>query len=249
MKDLIVIKIGTGVLTRENGTLDGASLVRLVTAVAGLKAKGYPCVMVSSGAVGAGVSSLNLTAYPNDVETRQAAAAIGQARLMQRYQTTFEQFNLDVAQLLLTGADLQENRDRISATMHRLLEEGDIIPIVNENDSVAIEELRVGDNDMLSARVAEFLEARQLILFTTVDGLLDKENHLIEKVESPSKVEGLVRAESGKFSIGGMASKLQAVEYATQAGVGVVVANGRLPEQLLELVEGKGRCTRFGASS
>ena len=205
--------------------------------------------MVSSGAVGAGVSSLNLTAYPNDVETRQAAAAIGQARLMQRYQTTFEQFNLDVAQHLLTGADLQENRDRISATMHRLLEEGDIIPIVNENDSVAIEELRVGDNDMLSARVAEFLEARQLILFTTVDGLLDKENQLIEKVESPSKVKGLVRAESGKFSIGGMASKLQAVEYATQAGVGVVVANGRLPEQLLELVEGKGRCTRFEASS
>ena len=125
MKELIVIKIGTGVLTRENGTLDGASLVRLVTAVAGLKAKGYPCVMVSSGAVGAGVSSLNLTAYPADVDTRQAAAAIGQARLMQRYQTIFEQFDLDVAQLLLTGADLHENRARISATMHRLLEEGD----------------------------------------------------------------------------------------------------------------------------
>ncbi|MEN8869285.1 MAG: glutamate 5-kinase, partial [Akkermansiaceae bacterium] len=227
MKNLIVIKIGTGVLTRENGTLDGASLVRLVTAVAGLKAQGYPCVMVSSGAVGAGVSSLDLTAYPDDVETRQAAAAIGQARLMQRYQTIFEQFDLDVAQLLLTGADLQESRERISATMHRLLEEGDIIPIVNENDSVAIEELRVGDNDMLSARVAEFLNASQLIMFTTVDGLLDEEDQLIEKVGELSKVDGLIRAENGKFSIGGMASKLQAVEYATQAGIGVLVANGR----------------------
>jgi glutamate 5-kinase len=249
MKELIVIKIGTGVLTRENGTLDGASLVRLVTAVAGLKAKGYPCVMVSSGAVGAGVSSLDLTAYPDDVETRQAAAAIGQARLMQRYQTIFEQFDLDVAQLLLTGADLQENRDRISATMHRLLEEGDIIPIVNENDSVAIEELRVGDNDMLSARVAEFLKARQLILFTTVDGLLNADDQLIEEVRDLSEVDGLVRKESGKFSIGGMASKLEAVAYATKAGVGVLVANGRRPEQLLELVEGKGRCTRFGPST
>ncbi|MEN8772126.1 MAG: glutamate 5-kinase [Akkermansiaceae bacterium] len=249
MKNLIVIKIGTGVLTRENGTLDGASLVRLVTAVAGLKAQGYPCVMVSSGAVGAGVSSLDLTAYPDDVETRQAAAAIGQARLMQRYQTIFEQFDLDVAQLLLTGADLQESRERISATMHRLLEEGDIIPIVNENDSVAIEELRVGDNDMLSARVAEFLNASQLIMFTTVDGLLDEEDQLIEKVGELSKVDGLIRAENGKFSIGGMASKLQAVEYATQAGIGVLVANGRRPEQLSELVEGRGRCTRFGSSS
>jgi glutamate 5-kinase len=249
MKNLVVIKIGTGVLTRQNGTLDGASLVRLATAVAEIKAQGYPCVMVSSGAVGAGVSSLNLTAYPDDVETRQAAAAIGQARLMQRYQTIFEQFGLDVAQLLLTGSDLEENRDRISATMHRLLEEGDIIPIVNENDSVAIEELRVGDNDMLSARVAEFLNASQLILLTTVDGLLDSENQLIENVEDLSKVAGLVRAESGKFSIGGMVSKLQAVNYATQAGIGVVVANGRRPEQLSELVKGRGRSTRFKISS
>jgi glutamate 5-kinase len=133
--------------------------------------------------------------------------------------------------------------------MHRLLEEGDIIPIVNENDSVAIEELRVGDNDMLSARVAEFLKARQLILFTTVDGLLNADDQLIEEVRDLSEVDGLVRKESGKFSIGGMASKLEAVAYATKAGVGVLVANGRRPEQLLELVEGKGRCTRFGPST
>lgn len=245
MSEVIVIKIGTGVLTRGNGTLDGASLVRLVTAVAELKAAGYSCVMVSSGAVGAGVSALKLDAYPDDVETRQAAAAIGQARLMQRYQTLFEQFDLDVAQLLLTGSDLEGNRKRVSATMRRLLKEGDLIPIVNENDSVAIEELRVGDNDLLSARVAEFLGARQLILFTTVDGLLGHGDQLIEKVDDLDEVMGLVRSESGKFSIGGMASKLKAVKYATEAGVNVLVANGRKPEQLLELVKGEGRCTRF----
>lgn len=249
MKEIIVVKIGTGVLTRGNGTLDGASLVRLVTAVAELKSAGYLCVVVSSGAVGAGVSALELDAYPDDVETRQAAAAIGQARLMQRYQTLFEQFDLDVAQLLLTGSDLQENRERVSATMRRLLEEGDIIPIVNENDSVAIEELRVGDNDLLSARLAEFLGARQLILLTTVDGLLDQGDQLIESVDNLEEVMGLVRAESGKFSIGGMASKLKAVKYATEAGIEVLVANGRKPGQLSELVRGQGRCTRFAAGT
>lgn len=245
MKKPIVIKIGTGVLTRENGTLDGESLVRLVTAVSALKAKGHACVMVSSGAVGAGVSALSLKAYPDDVETRQAAAAIGQARLIQRYQALFEQFDFDVAQLLLTGSDFGENGERISATMNRLLQEGDIIPIVNENDSVAIEELRVGDNDMLSARVAELLKAQTLILLTTVDGLLDQNGELIRSVGNLDEVKGHVRSESGKFSIGGMASKLEAVQYATQCGVEVLIANGREPEQLSKLVDGAGKATRF----
>ena len=138
MSNIIVIKIGTGVLTRENGTLDGSSLVRLVTSVAALQAQGHHCIMVSSGAVGAGVSALGLESYPDDVESRQAAAAVGQARLMHRYETLFQQFDLNVAQLLLTSSDLEENRDRVSATMRRLLDHGSIVPIVNENDSVAI---------------------------------------------------------------------------------------------------------------
>ncbi|MDA7882291.1 glutamate 5-kinase, partial [Akkermansiaceae bacterium] len=209
MSDIIVIKIGTGVLTRENGTLDGSSLVRLVTSVAALQGQGHQCIMVSSGAVGAGVSALGLTSYPEDVETRQAAAAVGQARLMHRYETLFQQFDLNVAQLLLTGSDLKENRERVSATMHRLLDHGSIIPIVNENDSVAIEELRVGDNDMLSAKVAELLEANQLILFTTVDGLMPPDGgDIIEEVADVQDVLNFARDESGKFSIGGMASKL-----------------------------------------
>jgi glutamate 5-kinase len=249
MKKPVIIKIGTGVLTRENGTLDGASLVRLVTAVAELKRQGHSCVMVSSGAVGAGVGALRLKSYPDDLETRQAAAAIGQARLMQRYQALFEQFDLDVAQLLLTGSDLSENRDRVSATMKRLLQEGNIIPIINENDSVAVEELRVGDNDMLSARVADLLEAEKLILLTTVDGLLDTNGALIEKVEDLSKVGAIVRPESGKFSIGGMASKLSAVGFATHAGIEVIIANGRAPGQLTELVTGTGRGTIFPAAN
>lgn len=245
MSGLIVIKVGTGVLTRENGTLDGASLVRLVTAVSALQADGHSCVLVSSGAVGAGVSALGLQSYPDDVETRQAAAAIGQARLMQRYETLFSQFDLTAAQLLLTGTDLFDNRDRVTATLRRLLRHDSIIPIINENDSVAIEELRVGDNDMLSAKVAELLGAEQLILFTTVDGLLDANGTLIDEVRNISEVAGLVRDESGKFSIGGMVSKLQAVDYATKNGTQVLIANGRHPEQLPALSTGQGTRTRF----
>ncbi|MDB4525355.1 glutamate 5-kinase [Akkermansiaceae bacterium] len=243
----IVIKIGTGVLTRENGTLDGSSLVKLVTAVAALQTSGQPCIMVSSGAVGAGVSVLGLTSYPQDVESRQAAAAVGQVRLMQKYETLFSDFNLHAAQLLLTGNDLGEDKDRVLATIERLLAHGSIIPIINENDSVAVDELRVGDNDMLSARVAHLVGAKKLILFTTVDGLLDENGELIPEVASVNEVLDLARDESGKFSIGGMASKLQAVALATENGTEVVIANGRKPEQLSELADGVGRRTRFAA--
>ncbi|MEJ6569601.1 MAG: glutamate 5-kinase [Akkermansiaceae bacterium] len=241
----IVIKIGTGVLTRENGTLDGSSLVKLVTAVAALQASGQPCIMVSSGAVGAGVSALGLTEYPKDVESRQAAAAVGQVRLMQKYETLFSDFDLHAAQLLLTGSDLGEDKERVLATIERLLAHGAIIPIINENDSVAVEELRVGDNDMLSARVAHLVGAKRLILFTTVDGLLDQQGDLIPEVGDINEVLDLVRNESGKFSIGGMASKLQAVALATANGTEVLIANGRKPEQLNDLAEGKGQRTRF----
>ena len=202
--------------------------------------------MVSSGAVGAGVSALGLTSYPKDVKTRQAAAAVGQARLMQEYESLFSQFELYVAQLLLAASDFQGNKNHISDTIHHLLDHGQIIPIINENDSVAIEELRVGDNDMISAKVAKLVGAKHLILFTSVDGLLDGDK-IIEEVSDISEVLGLVKNETGKFSIGGMASKLEAVAYATSHGTHVTIANGRNPEQLSELVAGKGTGTKFKA--
>ncbi|MGC6425943.1 MAG: glutamate 5-kinase [Akkermansiaceae bacterium] len=242
----IIIKIGTGVLTKDDGTLDGTSLVKLVTGVAALQATGHSCIMVSSGAVGAGVSSLGLDSYPGDIVTKQAAAAVGQARLMQTYETLFQNFNLHVAQLLLTGSDLVDNKARVLATLGRLLEEKNIIPIINENDSVAIEELKVGDNDMLSARVAGMIGASQLILLTGVDGLLPPDgSDIIKEVADVNEVLDFAHDESGKFSIGGMASKLQAVAAATGSGVPVIIANGRHPEQLSDLVLGKGRGTRF----
>ena len=167
---------------------------------------------------------------------------------MQKYESLFSDFHLHAAQLLLTGSDLGENKERVLATIERLLSHGSIVPIINENDSVAVEELRVGDNDMLSARVAQLVGAQKLILLTTVDGLLDEQSELITEVEDVEKVLDFARDESGKFSIGGMVTKLQAVALATENGTEVIIANGRKPEQLSDLAKGNGRRTRFFAS-
>jgi len=255
-KELTIIKVGTGVLTREeDGRLDGASLVRLVTAVAELTLQGHRCLMVSSGAVGAGISALGLKSYPNDVHTRQACAAIGQTRLMHAYENLFRNFELSVAQLLLTADDLSSERrsGRVKDTLAKLLEQEDIIPIINENDSVAVEELRFGDNDMLSARVAVLVGAKRLVLLTSVDGLMHPESgDVIPAVSDVEEVFSFAREDNGRFSIGGMKSKLQAVKFAVDHGAETLIANGRKPENLVDLVAGninsQGVCTRFSIS-
>ncbi len=247
-REIIIIKIGTGVLTREqDGTLDEASLVRLVTAVSELVARGIPCVIVSSGAVGAGVSAFNLDGYPEDIASRQACAAVGQTRLMHAYENLFQKFRLNVAQILLTAEDLEDARrsSHVMDTLHRLLEEGNIVPIINENDSVAVEELRVGDNDMLSAKVASLLEARMLVMLSTVDGLQRPDGSVVAEVDDIDSIAGHVRADHGKFSIGGMVSKLTAVRAALQSGVETVIACGRNPSALATIISGGKGGTRF----
>ena len=247
-KDIIIIKVGTGVLTRaSDGTLDEASLVRLVTSVSELVAEGTPCVMVSSGAVGAGVSALNLDGYPDDTVLRQACAAVGQTRLMHGYENLFQKFRLNVAQILLSADDLaDESRSKyVMNTLRRLLDVGSIVPIINENDSVAVEELRVGDNDMLSAQVAKLLDARMLLMLSTVDGLLREDGTTIDRVDDIQMVTDLVREDHGKFSIGGMKSKLSAVESAIGAGVETVIASGHKPALIGEIVKGGSHGTRF----
>jgi len=250
--DVIVIKIGTGVLTKADGTLDGASLARLVNAIADLPDERHRFVLVSSGAVGAGVSALGLDAYPDDLPTRQAAAAVGQTRLMHAYENAFRCFEIAVAQLLLTATDLEmdEHRRRVTDTLRRLLHKPGILPIVNENDSVAVEELSVGDNDVLSARVATLLGARMLILLTSVDGLLAPAGGVIvPEVERVEDVLDFAGGGKGRFSIGGMGSKLQAVKLAVDAGIETVIANGRVPARLPDILAGTGLATRFRARS
>ena len=250
MESLTVIKAGTGVLTKvSDGTLDGASLVRLVTAVAELTEQGHRCMLVSSGAVGAGVSAFGLDGYPSDIETKQACAAVGQARLMHIYESLFRNFDLSVAQVLLTGEDLrtEARSTNVRNTLERLLSEKNIVPVINENDSVAVQELKVGDNDMLSANVARLIGAKRLILLTSVDGLLSPEgNVLIPEVANVDEVMGFAKDEQGKFSIGGMSSKLKAVKLAVESGIETHIANGRKPERMSAILAGeKGISTRF----
>lgn len=249
MSDLTVIKVGTGVLTRlADGHLDEPSLVRLVTAIAGLMQDGHRCVLVSSGAVGAGVSALGLNSYPEDLATKQACAAVGQSRLVGIYNDLFRHFGITISQLLLTAHDLETDKRRecVTQVLDRLLAEKYVLPIINENDSVAVQELCVGDNDLLSARVAGLLEAKRLILLTSVDGLLDpSDQSLVERVEDIDEVMSFAGESRGRFSIGGMASKLTAVKTALEAGVETVIAHGEKPERLAEILQGGGVCTRF----
>tara|TARA_B100001109_G_C18855515_1_gene471448 strand:- start:304 stop:1068 length:765 start_codon:yes stop_codon:yes gene_type:complete len=247
-RDVIVVKVGTGVLTRQDGTLDSASLARLVNAVSDLPDQGKRVILVSSGAVGAGTSALGLKEYPDDVLARQAAAAVGQTRLMHAYENLFRSFDLSVAQLLLTAADLEneDRRRRIGDLLQRLVDEQGIVPVINQNDSVAVEELSVGDNDMLSARVADLVSARMLILLTTVDGLYPPDSEkIVEEVPSVSEVMSYAKEKKGRFAIGGMESKLRAVKFAVEQGVETIIANGRRPDRLVKILEGRGFGTRF----
>jgi len=251
--DLTVIKVGTGVLTKvSDGTLDAAALVRLSTALAGLIEQGERLILVSSGAVGAGVATFGLEGYPSDLATRQACAAVGQTRLMAAYENVFRSFEIAVAQLLLTADDLHvdQHRANVLGTLNRLLGEQQILPIINENDSVAVEELRVGDNDMLSVRVAELVGAKRLILLTSVDGLLDPSTgKTIPVVDDVADAAKHVDDGKGRFSIGGMGSKLEAVGRAIGHGIETVIANGRRPEQLAAILAGQGTATRFRTGS
>ncbi len=250
--DLTVIKAGTGVLTKAaDGTLDRAALVHLVSAISGLMDAGHRCLFVSSGAVGSGVSALGLTEYPKDTATRQACAAVGQARLMQTYSSLFSNFDVTIAQVLLTADDLGTplRAGYVTDTLRRLLTEPRILPIINENDSVAVEELKFGDNDMLCVRVAKLAGAKRVILLTSVDGLLDPETDAL--IPEVSDIEGVfrhVREDKGRFSMGGMASKLSAVKFALDAGIETHIAHGRHPERLSAIVAGHGISTKFSAS-
>ena len=244
----IVLKFGSGILARPKGNaLDEGQFRKLADAVAGLVKKGAQCIIVSSGAVAAGMPVLGLKERPGDLITRQACAATGQSRLMEMYSEKFGTHGLAVAQLLLTHGDLdsRSRRENAGNTLERLLERGKVVPIVNENDSVAVEELRFGDNDHLSAEVATLARADLLIILTSVVGLMVAKGKLVPVVRDIEAVAGLVREEKGKLSVGGMVTKLEAVRLALAAGIPTVIANGRKPGTIGAIAEGKAGGTRF----
>lgn len=246
----IVLKFGSGILANARGSsLDDRQFRRLCAEVAGLVKVGHECVVVSSGAVAAGLGVLGLKNRPEDLAARQACAAIGQSKLMQSYAAHFGAHGLNVAQLLLTYSDLDSRTSyqNVRNTLAHIFERKTVVPIINENDSVAVEELRFGDNDKLSAEVAVLVEADILILLTSVDGLLDRAGKIVRVVDDIERVAGFARNEKGKFSVGGMVSKLQAVKVAVEAGISTFIAGGRQAGRIPAIAAGKAVGTRFVA--
>jgi glutamate 5-kinase len=246
----IVLKFGSGVLTTPGGNaLDKKQFGRIASEIAQVIEAGHQCLIVSSAAVAAGLSAFGLKNRPEDLASRQACAAVGQSKLMRMYESAFARHKLNVAQLLLTHGDIDSRLRSTNArnTLQHLLSAGNIVPVINENDSVAVEELKFGDNDRLSAEVAMLAQASLLIILTSVDGLLDGQGNVVPVVHDPDAVNGLVKNEKGRLSVGGMATKLDAVRLAVNAGIPTTIASGRRPGQIAAILAGKSAGTRFPA--
>jgi len=246
----IVLKFGSGILATDKGVgLSPKQIARLAREVGALVRAGHQCVIVSSGAVAAGLATLDLTTKPKELAAKQACAAVGQSQLMHAYASEFAKQGLSVAQLLLTHSDLdsRQRHDNARATLAHLLARGHVVPIINENDSVAVEELNFGDNDRLSAEVSILIKADLLIILTSVDGLQDADGNVVPVVRDFSAVGGLVRSDKGHTSTGGMVTKLQAAQLAVKAGIPVHIASGKKAGLVYEIVAGKRIGTYFPA--
>lgn len=249
----IVVKVGTSTLTHATGHLNIRRMETLVKVLSDLKNAGHNLVLVSSGAIGMGVGKLSLSTRPTDMPTKQAAAAVGQCELMYIYDKLFSEYNHTVAQLLLTGDDFDDpqRRANFENTMSRLLEL-DALPIVNENDTVATEEIALGDNDTLGAIVACAVKADVLVLLSDIDGLYTADPHrdpdarLIPCVESITpEILALAGEKGSELAVGGMATKLKAATLAAEHGIDMIIANGEKPEVLYDILAGKPVGTRF----
>lgn len=249
----IVVKVGTHAIATRTGRPDYTALRRLVDQLSWLRKSGNEVFFVSSGAVAAGVEALGLKSRPNDVNDVQMCAAVGQARFIGGYERLFGLKGVSIGQVLLTHHDFEDRRraQNVKKALEHLVRNG-IVPIINENDVVADEELKgqtFGDNDWLSFLIAKLVKADSLVLLTTVDGLLDAKGKRISVVENPRSATRLVRAgEKGKLSKGGMDSKLKAVKAAVASGIDVYIANGR-KTVLTALFSGKSVGTFFPGSA
>ena len=250
----IVVKVGTRVLTREDGQLDSQRIEQLADQVHQVMATGRKVVLVSSGAVGAGMGRLGLKSRPTHIAQLQAVAAVGQSILVEAYERSLHRHGRHAAQVLLTAADLEHRLRYLNArnTLVTLLEFG-AVPIINENDTVAVEELQTtfGDNDRLAAIVTNLIRAPLLVLLSDVDGLFDGDprqpgSRVIPTVDRlDASVLGLVRDRLGGLSKGGMASKLEAARLATTGGENVIIASGRAPDILPRIIAGETVGTLF----
>ena len=251
----IVVKVGTSTLAHATGHLNIRRVEELCRVLSDLKNAGHSVILVSSGAIGMGVGKLGLKSRPTDMPGKQAAAAVGQCELMYTYDKLFGEYNHTVAQILLTGEDVEndERRFNVENTLSRLLELG-ALPIINENDTVATHEIAVGDNDTLAAIVAKCADADVLCLLTDIDGLYTADPHknpdakLISRVdEITDEIIALGGGKGSALGTGGMATKLRAAQISTEAGIDMIIAPGDKPECLYDIVEGGEVGTRFFA--
>lgn len=249
----IVIKVGTSTLTYKTGLLNIRRIERLVKVLADIRNSGVEIVLVSSGSVGVGVGKLGLKERPKDTPTKQACAALGQCELMYVYDKHFSVYNHFVAQVLLTRdvIDNVERKQNVQNTFECLLGLG-VVPVVNENDTVSVEEIEFGDNDTLSALVASLVNADALIILTDIDGLYDKDprnNSDAKLIHTVDDITDEIRAFAGEkgstLGTGGMITKVEAATIAKKAGITTIVANGEKPQLLYDILEDKQVGTKF----
>ncbi len=245
----VTIKLGTGILTSGKNRIDLDMVRDIAGQVAALREKGLEVLIVSSGAVGLGMGQLGQKKRPTDFPALQACAAVGQTILINTWQASFDPHGIKVAQILLTHEDVRGRRRHVAVkdTFEKLLVLG-VVPIVNENDSVSAEEIKFGDNDILSALVAILTKADLLLILSTISGLIDRKGSgdlvpLVEKI-TPA-IERMAEDTKSATAISGMRSKIAAAKQATDSGCGVFIGNGREPELLTQLFDGQARGTFF----
>ncbi len=253
----IVIKIGSNTLAKEDGTINLDFMADFARQCSDLMRVGKQIVLVSSGAQVAGVSTLDRWSRKKDIHYRQALCAIGQVELMNRWRQVFADFGLHIGQLLLTKDDFADDHRTLNMrnTLFTLVDEG-VIPIINENDSVAFDEIRIGDNDNLSALTAVLWNADLLVLFSDIDGVFTdnpKKNpdaELIERVANISELRTqIIIGEANSFGSGGMETKLEAAERTTSFGIPMILTNGGRPQALEQLALGEMRATLFAGQA
>lgn len=253
LKDVhrVVVKLGTGILTDADNHVDPAQMSQLVGQVAGLKKRGIEVVLVTSGAVGAGMGAFASSERPRKLDGLQACAAVGQVKLMTAYDQLFAERDVHVAQVLLTHDDLKDQERHLNArqTLVSLLNEG-VVPIINENDAVSFTELKFGDNDRLSALVASLLPSDLLIVLTSVDGVIenfgtDDAKLISEVVSIDSTIRKHAQGTSSATAIGGMATKVEAARIAVRSGIPMVIASGQKMDTVQRIMDGEDVGTIF----
>ncbi len=249
----VVIKVGTSTLTHQNGNINIRRIETLCKVISDLKNAGLEIILVSSGAIAMGIGKIGLNKKPQDIPSKQACAAIGQCELMYVYDKLFQEHNHTVAQILMTGADFEneERYENFHNTLNKLLEFG-TLPIINENDTIATSEIRVGDNDTLSAITATNANADLLILLSDIDGLYTADPHKVSDAtlipvvrEINEEIMELAGSTGSLFGTGGMITKLHAAQICMNAGMDMIIANGSNPMILYDIFDGKTVGTRF----